>query len=146
MTFNGCMSLVNLQLLCTKSNNKPAHFLDIDFGPLPTYPLCLLLKGDDWDVNSFMERWTSGGPLPGVPSYDFNKIVHGEQSFEALRPFPAEGGRFKSVKTCVGVYDKGSGMVIDSVVDLYGEEDGVHYCRMGTKMFVRGYGGWNVSV
>ncbi|KAL9537222.1 hypothetical protein MBANPS3_011970 [Mucor bainieri] len=117
--------------------------LDIDFGPLPTYPLCLLLKGDDWDVNSFMERWTSGGPLPGVPSYDFNKIVHGEQSFEALKPFPAEGGRFKSVKTCVGVYDKGSGMVIDSVVDLYGEEDGVHYCRMGTKMFVRGYGGWN---
>lgn len=91
-----------------------------------------------------MERWTSGGPLPGVPSYDFNKIVHGEQSFEALNPFPAEGGRFKSVKSCVGVYDKGSGMVIDSVVDLYGEEDGVHYCRMGTKMFVRGYGGWNV--
>jgi hypothetical protein len=46
----------------------------------------------------------------------------------------------------VGVYDKGSGMVIDSVVDLYGEKDGVHYCRMGAKMFVRGYGGWNVSV
>lgn len=36
-------------------------------------------------------------------------------------------------------------MVIDSVVDLYGEEDNVHYCRMGTSMFVRGYGGWNVS-
>lgn len=119
--------------------------LDIDFGPLPTYPLCLLLKGDDWDVNSFMERWQSGGPLPGMPPYDFNKIVHGEQSFETINPFPVEGGRFKSVKTCIGVYDKGSGMVIDSIVDIYGEEDKVHYARMGTKMFVRGYGGWNVS-
>lgn len=92
-----------------------------------------------------MERWQSGGPLPGMPPYDFNKIVHGEQSFEAINPFPVEGGRFKTVKTCVGVYDKGSGMVIDSIVDIYGEEDNVHYARMGTKMFVRGYGGWNVS-
>ncbi|RCH91603.1 hypothetical protein CU097_004350 [Rhizopus azygosporus] len=117
--------------------------LDDNFGPLPTYPLCLLLKNDHWDVNSFMERWTAGGPLPGVPPFDFNKIVHGEQSFEVITPFPVEGGRFKTIKTCVGVYDKGSGMVIDSVVDLYGEKDGVHYCRMGAKMFVRGYGGWN---
>ncbi|CEG78361.1 hypothetical protein RMATCC62417_12981 [Rhizopus microsporus] len=90
-----------------------------------------------------MERWTAGGPLPGMPPFDFNKIVHGEQSFEVITPFPVEGGRFKTIKTCVGVYDKGSGMVIDSVVDLYGEKDGVHYCRMGAKMFVRGYGGWN---
>ncbi|KAI7902682.1 HotDog domain-containing protein [Cokeromyces recurvatus] len=117
--------------------------LDINFGPLPTYPLCLLLKADDWDVNSFIERWSSGGPLPGVPPYDFNKIVHGEQSFEVIQPFPTEGGRFKLIKKCVGVYDKGSGMVIDSRVDLYGEEDDVHYCRMSSKMFIRGYGGWN---
>ncbi|KAI8055593.1 HotDog domain-containing protein [Gilbertella persicaria] len=121
----------------------PPDILDVDFGPLPTYPLCLLLKSDDWDVNSFMERWSVGGDLPGVPSYDFNKIVHGEQSFEVIRPFPVKGGYFKSIRSCVGVYDKGSGMVIDSAVDLYGKEDGLHYCRMGSKMFVRGYGGWN---
>ncbi|KAI9355829.1 HotDog domain-containing protein [Pilaira anomala] len=117
--------------------------LDIDFGPLPTYPICLLIKGEDWDVNSFMERWSIGGPLPGMPDFDFNKIVHGEQSFEAIAPFPVDGGRFKTIKKCIGVYDKGSGMVIDTVVDIFGEEDNVHYCRLGTKMFVRGYGGWN---
>ncbi|KAI8993412.1 HotDog domain-containing protein [Pilobolus umbonatus] len=121
---------------------KWLYELDIDFGPLPTYPLCLLLKTDDWDVNSFMERWNSGGDLPGMPPYDFNKIVHGEQTFEVINPLPEEGGAFKTVKTCLGVYDKGSGMLIDSAVDLYGEDDGVHYCRMGQKMFVRGYGGW----
>ncbi|KAI8368121.1 HotDog domain-containing protein [Radiomyces spectabilis] len=117
--------------------------LDANFAPLPTYPLSLLLKGDDGDVNSFVERWQIGGSLPGVPHYDPNKIVHGEQSLKVIRPFPIEGGRFKSVRTCTGVYDKGSGMVIESVVDLYGDTDGLHYCSMGTKMFVRGYGGWN---
>ncbi|ORX62258.1 Thioesterase/thiol ester dehydrase-isomerase [Hesseltinella vesiculosa] len=113
------------------------------FGPLPTYALSLLLKSEHWDVNVFTERFNSGGGIPGIPSYDPDRIVHGEQSLEVIHPFPVQGGRFKSVKTCTGVYDKGSGMVIDSIVDLYGEQDNVHYCRMGSKMFVRGYGGWD---
>ncbi|KAG2228589.1 HotDog domain-containing protein [Thamnidium elegans] len=117
--------------------------LDVDFGPLPTYPISLLVKSDHWDVNVFMERWTSGGPIPGMPEYDFNKIVHGEQGYEVINPFPEEGGAFKLIKTCVGVYDKGSGMVVHSAVDIYGEHDNVHYSRLDTKMFVRGYGGWN---
>ncbi|KAL0085212.1 HotDog domain-containing protein [Phycomyces blakesleeanus] len=117
--------------------------LDIDFGPLPTYPLCLLLKADDWDVNSFVERWSVGGPLPGVPPYDPNQILHGGQSLEVMVPFPEEGGRFKSLKKCTGVYDKGSGMVLEMTVDLFGEQDDVHYCRMITSMFVRGCGGWD---
>lgn len=36
-------------------------------------------------------------------------------------------------------------MVIETTMDLYGEKDGVHYCRMVSKTFVRGYGGWGVS-
>ncbi|KAI8092929.1 HotDog domain-containing protein [Halteromyces radiatus] len=118
---------------------------DSHFGPLPTYVLSLLLKSDHWDVNVFTERFNAGGGLPGVPPYNPDCIVHGEQSLEVLKPFPVMGGRFKSVKTCTGVYDKGSGMVIASVVDLYGEQDNVHYCRMDSKMFVRGYGGWGGS-
>ncbi|KAG1450027.1 hypothetical protein G6F56_008470 [Rhizopus delemar] len=69
--------------------------LDKNFGPLPAYPICLILKGDGGDVNSFIERFTSGGSLPGLPPLDYNKMVHGEQSFEVIRPFPANGGRFK---------------------------------------------------
>lgn len=119
--------------------------LDVDFGPLPSYPVCLTLKADHWDVTSFMEMWNAGGSLPGVPEYDYNKIVHGEQRVEAFNPFPAEGGTFKMVRSCTGVYDKGSGMVIDTALDVYGEKDNVHYSRLETKMFVRGYGGWDVS-
>ncbi|KAI8342588.1 HotDog domain-containing protein [Chlamydoabsidia padenii] len=115
---------------------------DPQFGPLPCYPLSLLLKSDHWDVNVFTERFNSGGGIPGIPPYNPDAIVHGEQTLEVITPFPIKGGRFRSVKTCTGVYDKGSGMVIASSVDLYGEHNNVHYCRMDSKMFVRGYGGW----
>lgn len=82
--------------------------------------------------------------LPGMPPYDPNKIVHGEQSLEIITPFPVEGGQFNLRKTCIGVYDKGSGMVIETALDLFDEQDKVHYCRMISSTFVRGYGGWNV--
>ena len=35
-------------------------------------------------------------------------------------------------------------MLLDSVIDLYGEQDNVHYYRMSLGMFVRDYGGWGV--
>ncbi|KAF7730069.1 hypothetical protein EC973_003014 [Apophysomyces ossiformis] len=117
--------------------------LDPNFGPLPTYPLVLPLKGDEYDVNLFADRIRNRDSLPGMPPFDPNKIVHGEQSLEVFKPWPAHGGKFNSQSTCTGVYDKGSGMVIESTVDFYGETDNVHYCRMVSKSFVRGYGGWN---
>ncbi|ORY99229.1 HotDog domain-containing protein [Syncephalastrum racemosum] len=116
--------------------------LNNNFSPLPTYPLVLALKGDDGDVNLFKER-SQGEGLPGMPPYDPNKIVHGEQSLEVFKPFPKNGARFDMKKTCTGVYDKGSGMVIEMTMDLIGEHDSQHYCRMVSKSFVRGYGGWN---
>ncbi|KAI8379346.1 HotDog domain-containing protein [Radiomyces spectabilis] len=122
---------------------KYLYELDANFGPLPTYPLVLTLKGDSGDVNLFKERVQSGGALPGMPRYDPNKIVHGEQSLEVINPFPLQGGDFTAKKTCTGVYDKGSGMVIETTIDLYGVQDNVHYTRMVSKSFVRGYGGWN---
>ncbi|KAL0082647.1 HotDog domain-containing protein [Phycomyces blakesleeanus] len=116
---------------------------DKNFGPLATYPLVLSLRGNVGDVNVFAERMKAGGDLPGMPPYDPNKIVHGEQSLEAVNPWPANGGEFILKKTCSGVYDKGSGMVVETTMDIYGEKDNVHYCRMLTKSFVRGYGGWD---
>lgn len=81
--------------------------LDKDFAPLPTYPLVLLLKGDDYNVNLFKERAQGKGTLPGMPPYDPNKIVHGEQSLEVFKPFPVDGGVFTAKKICTGVFDKG---------------------------------------
>ncbi|EIE77047.1 hypothetical protein RO3G_01751 [Rhizopus delemar RA 99-880] len=117
--------------------------LDKGFAPLPTYPLVLSLKGNDYNVNLFKNRMGGKESLPGMPPYDPNKIVHGEQSLEIITPFPVEGGQFNLRKTCIGVYDKGSGMVIETALDLFDEQDKVHYCRMVSSTFVRGYGGWN---
>ncbi|KAI8072579.1 HotDog domain-containing protein [Gongronella butleri] len=122
---------------------KYLYELHPDFSVLPSYPLVMGLKGDSSDVNLFKDRAGGGGPTPGIPPYDPNKIVHGEQSLEVITPWPVTGGSFIAEKTCTGVYDKGSGMVIEQTVDLYGEQDKKHYCRMVGKSFVRGYGGWN---
>ncbi|CDS14059.1 hypothetical protein LRAMOSA06230 [Lichtheimia ramosa] len=119
---------------------KYLYELDPNFGPLPFYPLVLPLKGNGQDVNLFKER-SQGEPLPGMPAYDPNKIVHGEQSLQVFKPLPADGGDFSLEKTCSGVYDKGSGMVIETTMDLVGN-DGTKYCTMVSKSFVRGYGGW----
>lgn len=86
---------------------KYLYELDKEFSPLPTYPLALLLKGNDFDVNLFKERANGKGSLPGMPYYDPNKIVHGEQSLEVFKSFPVHGGTFLAKKTCTGVYDKG---------------------------------------
>lgn len=37
-------------------------------------------------------------------------------------------------------------MVIETTVELYDEQEKIKYCSMVSKSFVRGYGGWNVSV
>lgn len=84
------------------------NILDKDFAPLPTYPLVLLLKGDDYNVNLFKERAQGKGTLPGMPPYDPNKIVHGEQSLEVFKPFPVDGGVFTAKKICTGIFDKGN--------------------------------------
>jgi hypothetical protein len=82
----------------------------------------------------------------GMPPFDQNKLVHGEQSFEVINPWPVAGGSFIAQKSCTGVFDKGSGMVIEQTVDIYGEQDKKLYSRLVGKSFVRGYGGWNVSL
>ncbi|KAI9491721.1 MaoC like domain-containing protein [Zychaea mexicana] len=123
-------------------HKSPVQKVDPTFGPLPTYPLVLALKGEGADTNLFKER-SQGETNPGIPSFDPNKIVHGEQALQIHKPFPKNGGQFNLQKTTTGVYDKGSGMVIEGTMDLYGAEDNVHYCTMVSKSFVRGYGGWN---
>jgi len=43
----------------------------------------------------------------GIPKYDPNMILHGEQSLEVLRPLPVEGEFIQKGKV-IGVWDKGT--------------------------------------
>jgi peroxisomal enoyl-CoA hydratase 2 len=119
-------------------------FLDPNFTGLPFYPIVLPLKGSGFDINSYKER-SSGSPTPGVPPFDGNKLVHGEQTLEVINPIPTNGGDFIVQKKLTGVYDKGSGMVLESTATMT-DASGKVYTKMVSKAFVRGYGGWNVSV
>ncbi|KAK3817365.1 MAG: HotDog domain-containing protein [Benniella sp.] len=118
------------------------HFLyenEPQFAAFPTYPLVLPLKRDNQGVSVY-----GGGAedVPGIPPFDPNRLVHGDQSLEVLRPLPLEG-TFELHTTVTGVYDKGKGMVIERTTVMVDPKDpSKPYSSMKGSAFVRGYGGW----
>lgn len=137
------MILYALSVGVDHSELQYLYELDPKFTALPTYALVLQSKGDGFDVNSFAQEVAKGGKIPGLPDYNLNNMVHGEQGMELLRPVPL-GGNFNIKSKIAGVYDKGSGMVIDTVKTLV-DNDNIEYVKMTTRMFIIGYGGWDVS-
>ncbi|GJJ69098.1 hypothetical protein EMPS_01444 [Entomortierella parvispora] len=112
-----------------------------DFAAFPTYPLVLGLKKDQHGVSVY----GGGGKeeVPGIPSFDPNRLVHGDQSLEIHRPLPL-GGEYELRTTVSGVYDKGKGMVIERTTVMVDPKDpSKPYSSMKGSAFVRGYGGWN---
>jgi len=112
-----------------------------DFAAFPTYPLVLGLKKDQQGVSVY----GSGGKedIPGIPAFDPNRLVHGDQSLEIHRPLPL-GGEYELRTTVTGVYDKGKGMVIERTTVMVDPKDpSKPYSSMKGSAFVRGCGGWN---
>lgn len=90
----------------THSIAYPLSLVDPNFTPFPTYPLVLQFKGADFDVNSYAQRSSAGGAIPGIPPLDLNRLVHGEQYLEVKNKLPFEG-TFSLKNEVTGVYDKG---------------------------------------
>lgn len=110
-----------------------------DFAAFPTYPLVLGLKKDSVGVSVY---GGGGEDVPGIPAFDPNTLVHGDQSLEIHRPLPL-GGAFELHTTVTGVYDKGKGMVIERTVQMVDPKDPARpYSSMKGSAFVRGAGGW----
>ncbi|KAG0196461.1 hypothetical protein BGX28_010088 [Mortierella sp. GBA30] len=110
-----------------------------DFAAFPTYPLVLGLKKNTHGVSVY-----GGGdePIPGIPAFDPNRLVHGDQSLEIHRPLPL-GGEFELHTTVTGVYDKGKGMIIERTTKMVDpKEPSKPFSSMKGSVFVRGYGGW----
>ncbi|GBC06075.1 hypothetical protein RclHR1_06600009 [Rhizophagus clarus] len=120
---------------------KYVYELDKNFTPFPTYPTVLFLKGDSSDVNSFAEAINFGGPTPGLPDMDPNRMVHGEQKIEILNPLPTSG-EFELHRKLNGVYDKGSGILLENSYVLVDPKINKEYCIITTQSFVVGYGGF----
>lgn len=120
--------------------------LDPNFAAYPTYPVILSLKGDTQEVTNFAEVSGAIGSAstPGLPKVDLKKLVHGDQKIEILKPLPvtSEGGEFVLQKKQVGVWDKGSGMLMEHELRLIDKKTNTTYAILGGSSFVIGAGGF----
>jgi len=104
------------------------------FAPFPTYPVVLSLKGASQDVTDFSKGF-AGEPIPGLPKFDPNRVVHGSMSIEVLKPLPLESGSGWSLKKSIaGVHENKSGIIVDMELLLV-DPSGVPYTRMITSSF-----------
>ncbi|KAF8639171.1 hypothetical protein AX17_001658 [Amanita inopinata Kibby_2008] len=105
-----------------------------EFAALPTYPVVLFLKSDGQDVNVFAER-IKGRPVPGLPTFDPNRVVHATQSIEILKELPLVSGPgwiWKSRYT--GVVENKSGIIL-TVENLLVDPNGVPYAKLYSSSF-----------
>ena len=82
-----------------------------------------------------------GGIMRSVGDFDFSKLVHGEQSFTLHSPIPVEG-RVRTVSKIVGIYDKGSGAVIETEAESVDAETEEPRFSTRSSVFIRGEGGF----
>jgi acyl dehydratase len=119
---------------------KYTYELDPEFQPFPTYALVLGLKGSHQDINSYAKQSAKNWNIPGLPKIDLNRLVHGEQFYEILKPLPKNGGTFTFKSALIGVYDAGKGMVLE--IENVLVDQGTPLVRMVTSAFVIGAGGF----
>ncbi|KAG0047041.1 hypothetical protein BGZ83_007835 [Gryganskiella cystojenkinii] len=145
VTFNARDLMLYALSIGIRSAEEELHFLyenDPAFAAFPTYPLVLGFKRDNVGVSVF-DISSGGGKIPGIPPIDPNMVLHGGQSLEVFRPLPIESDDLELHGTITGVWDKGSGMVIERTTLLVDPKDKDRpYSKMVMMGFVRGAGGW----
>ncbi|KAJ3343775.1 Dynein regulatory complex subunit 4 [Gonapodya sp. JEL0774] len=116
--------------------------LDKNFSAFPTYPLVLSFRGTSQDVIDFNASQTaSPPPIPGLKVYDPSKGVHGDQSFELLKPIPLEAKDFVVKSKLTGIWDGGKGAITESTSVLY-DNKGQPVAKMISSGFIIGAGGF----
>lgn len=84
---------------------------------------------------------TLGAGLQAVGSFNPIKLVHIEQRVELAREIPVEG-EIKSVTEVVGIYDQGSGALINLRTEAKLVSDGLPLFTATSGLFIRDEGGW----
>ncbi|KAG9034009.1 hypothetical protein FRB95_013984 [Tulasnella sp. JGI-2019a] len=110
--------------------------LDKAFTAFPTYPVVLYFKGTSHDVVDFVKLSAGGKDVPpGLPKFDPNRVVHGQQSLETYKQIPVDSGEgWKLKRKVIGVHENKSGIIIDSEAILV-DPHGTPYCRMTSSGF-----------
>jgi len=109
--------------------------LDKSWAPFPTYPVVLIFKGIDQDLNDFKKRVGGGSKAPGLPKFDPNRGVHATQSIQIFKPIPKVSGEgWKLKRRIVAVNENKSGIVLESELTLVSPEGEV-YAKLYSSSF-----------
>ena len=83
----------------------------------------------------------AGGAMRKIGTFNPAMLLHGEQEITLHGPIPVEG-KVKTTSTLTGVYDKGSGAVIETTSESVDAETGEPLFGTRSQAFIRGEGGF----
>jgi acyl dehydratase len=83
---------------------------------------------------------SQGGGVP-LGDIDRTKLVHAEQAIRLHAPLPAEG-RARTSSAITGVYDKGSGALVETTNEIVDAATGAPLATTVGSAFIRGEGGF----
>jgi len=117
------------------------------FAPFPTMPV--VFNARPHDVMAFMaenraaqdkkeDAAKAAASDTGIPKYDPNLLLHGEQYLEVMRPLPTSMELSAEMST-IGVHDKGKGALIEQETTYYeaNNRGAGPVCKTAAGLFVR---------
>jgi len=90
-------------------------------------------------INMVLTMGKNGVTAPGL-NFGIDRVLHGEQYTELLRPLPTKG-KLTTKATVKDIWDKTKGAVVVTAFDTY-DENGDLLVKNEVATFVRGAGGW----
>ena len=103
------------------------------FRPLPTYGVVPA-------VAAIFKLGAEGHQTPGL-NYGLDRVLHGEQYTELLRPLPPRA-TLKNKGRIKDIFDKGKNALVVTEITSFDAESGEALFRNEVTTFVRGAGGW----
>ncbi|MBL8923346.1 MAG: SDR family NAD(P)-dependent oxidoreductase [Myxococcaceae bacterium] len=91
-------------------------------------------------LNAFFKVVSEGKSAPGL-NYGLDRILHGEQYTEVLRPLPPSAELVHKARIS-DIFDKGKNAVVVTHFDSYDAKTGELLVKNDLSMVVRGAGGW----
>jgi len=103
------------------------------FYALPTFAVVPALK-------VIFKMAAEGKNAPGL-HYGFERVLHGEQYTEVVRPWPSKAKLTHRARIS-DIFDKGKNAVVVTHIDTYDADSGELLAKNDISTFVRGAGGW----
>ncbi|MBT8494444.1 MAG: SDR family NAD(P)-dependent oxidoreductase, partial [Deltaproteobacteria bacterium] len=116
-------------------DNELSYVYEMHSGGMKALPTFAVIPA----LDSMMEFFKSGKQAPGL-NYGFERILHGEQYTEVLRPLPTSAKLEHRCKI-KDIFDKGKHALVVTEINSY-DQDGNQLIRNELTSVVRGAGGW----